>query len=233
MFYELQDLNTYTTGLLSDTCRGCGWWQGFNDHWDTAQAGAWGESAESAFDSWGKMALGDGRLLGMIQFGPAGLFPRTHDFPCGPVSPDTVLLTCGAIADDALASVKRSLVTAVIAEFHERQIQTVEAFSMDTRSPNECRFFPHDFLRDCGFYPVRSVRGVKLMRLELGGVQPVAEPRRRRRLLERIKRAAPAPAPVAMIRALPADTPVHTALPSLPSSPATGCRSATACGGHG
>jgi len=233
MIYELQDLNTTTSGLLSDACRGCGWWQGHLSHWDTAQADAWSESMMENFGSWGKLALGDGQLLGMVQYGPAGMFPRTSDFPCGPVSPDAVLLTCGAVSDHALASVKKSLVTAVIADFYERQIQTVEAFTMDTGSPHECRFLPHDFLRDCGFYPVKSARGVRLMRLELGGVQPVAEPRRRRRLLERIKRTSPAPAPVAMVTARSADTPVLTALQSLPCRPAAGSRSATACGGHG
>lgn len=233
MIYELEDLNKYTLSMLGDRCRGCGWWQGYDGHWDTAQASAWGDAAKEAFDSWGKLALGDGRLLGMVQYGPAGLFPRARDFAGGPIDAATVLLTCGIVADDALASIKRSLVTAMIADFHERQIQTIEAFSLTGAAPNECRFFPHDFLRDCGFYPVRNVHGVQRLRLELGGSQPVAAPRRRRRLLERIKRAAPAPAPVAMIRSWGPELPDHPLGSSLPHRPATGCRSATACGGHG
>lgn len=228
MIYELQDLVTDTSDSLSDACRGCGWWQGYNSHWDTAQAAVWADTAMETFGSWGKLALGDGQLLGMVQFGPAGLFPRTREFPCGPVSDEAVLLTCGAVAGDALASVKKSLLTAVIAEFHQRGIQTVEAFSMDTGSASECRFFPHDFLRECGFYPVRNARGVRLMRLELGGAVPAEEPRQRRGLLERIKRTSPAPAPVAMIRARPAaGAPAGTV--RSPSCQAAGRVHMTAC----
>jgi hypothetical protein len=55
--------------------------------------------------------------------------------------------------------------------------------------------FPSDFLADLGFLPVRSHGRVELARLELGGLQPVAEGAREK--VMRVVREAfvPAPAP--------------------------------------
>ena len=55
--------------------------------------------------------------------------------------------------------------------------------------------FPADFLADFGFVPVRAQGRVELARLELGGLQPVAEGKREAVL--RVVRDAfvPAPAP--------------------------------------
>lgn len=206
MIFELQDLDKYSFSQLPDSCRDCAWWQGYDDGWPGArQAEAWAEAAGETFGSWGKLALGDDRLLGVLHYGPSGLYPRTGSLACGSHSPDSVLLACGSVAGGALESIRKSLLTAVLAEFKQRGIETVEAYCMETNGGRQdCRFFPTDFLKDCGFYPVRSVRGLKLMRFELGGTQP-AEPlkRSRRGLLERIKRRAAAPAPVAMFRAVP------------------------------
>ena len=55
--------------------------------------------------------------------------------------------------------------------------------------------FPRDFLSDFGFRTVRALGRVELVRLELGGLQPVAEGPREKVL--RVVRDAfvPAPAP--------------------------------------
>jgi hypothetical protein len=56
--------------------------------------------------------------------------------------------------------------------------------------------FPRDFLSDFGFGTVRSQGRVELARLELGGLQPVAEGSRAK-VLRLVKEAfSPAPAPV-------------------------------------
>jgi hypothetical protein len=142
----------------------------------------------------------------MIQFGPAHLFGRARRLACGPVSPGTMLLTCGAVAEGTLETVQKSLVLAMLADFRQRQIETVEAFCLENnkgQEPGACSYFSSDFLRDCGFYPVRSTRGLKLMRLELGGTAPAKpKPKHARGLLERIKSRSAAPAPVAMAEAL-------------------------------
>jgi hypothetical protein len=54
--------------------------------------------------------------------------------------------------------------------------------------------FPSDFLADFGFLPVRTAGRVELARLELGGLQPVAEGSREKVL--RLVKDAFAPAPV-------------------------------------
>ena len=201
MIFQLQELDKAGAELLPDECLACGWWQG-NDHgWQSpAQAHSWAEAALEAFGGWGKLAFGDGELLGMIQYGPAGLFARAGDFACGPVSADAVLLTCGIVAGKTHEPIRKSLVTAALAEFKEREVETVEAFCYRDAPPEgECRFFDQNFLRDCGFYPVRSSRDLQLMRFELGGVLPAkaGKHKSRRRILERIKRTSPAPAPAA------------------------------------
>jgi hypothetical protein len=55
--------------------------------------------------------------------------------------------------------------------------------------------FPRDFLSDFGFVTVRTAARVELARLELGGLQPVLEGKRRE-VLRMVKEAfAPAPVP--------------------------------------
>ena len=202
VIFQLQELDKAGLKLLPMECRSCGWWQGHDDGWATAsQADSWAEAALESFGGWGKLAIGDDRLLGMIQYGPAGLFVRSGDFACGPVSADAVLLTCSIVTDSVLGSVRKSLVTAALAELKEREVETVEAFCYEEGvSGEDCRLFSQEFLRDCGFYPVRTSKGLQLMRFELGGVQPAkAEKQKsRRRILERIKGASPTPAPAAM-----------------------------------
>ena len=53
--------------------------------------------------------------------------------------------------------------------------------------------FPSDFLADFGFLPLRAAGRVQLARLELGGLQPVAEGRREKVL--RVVKEAFQPAP--------------------------------------
>jgi hypothetical protein len=202
LIFQLLELDKAGARLLPEDCQACGWWQGQDDGWASgAQADAWSDAALEAFAGWGKLAVGDDQLLGMIQYGPAGLFKRSQEFACGPVSPGSVLLTCGIVPDITYMSVRKSLVLAVLAELKERQIDTVEAFCYQDGMPEgECRLFDRDFLTDCGFHPVRTSRGLQLMRLELGGAQTSGNGRlkSRRRILERIKRTSPAPAPAAM-----------------------------------
>jgi hypothetical protein len=202
VIFQLQELDKAASALLPEQCRTCGWWQGQDDDWrEPAQADSWAETALETFGGWGKLAIGDDDLLGMIQYGPSELFARAGDFACGPVSEDAVLLTCSLVSDRAYESVRKSLLTAALAEFREREVETIEAFCCQDENPeNECRFFDYDFLSDCGFYPVRSSRGLQLMRCELGGALPakIRKQKSHRRILERIKRASASPAPAAM-----------------------------------
>ncbi|MFA6001501.1 MAG: hypothetical protein WC828_05235 [Thermoleophilia bacterium] len=204
MIFQLQELDRNSSSHLPDDCKNCGWWQGHEGGWPTVEtAGNWIEAAEESFGGWGKLALGDDRLLGMIQYGPSNLFPRARKLACGPVSSDSLLLTCSAVDSGSLESVRKSLVLAVLGEMKMLEIDSVEAYSRQSSWPeHDCRLFEDKFLRDCGFYPVRASRGLQLMRFELGGTQKAdvaTEPRRtRHRILERIKRPSPKPVPAAM-----------------------------------
>lgn len=201
MIFQLWELDQAGFELLPERCRGCGWWQGHDDGWPEKHAASWIETALERFGGWGKLAVGDEELLGMIQYGPSGLFGRSSDLACGPASRDAVLLTCSLVTKGAYLSVRKSLLTAVLAELKDREVEIVEAFCYQSSSPGEeCRLFERQFLEDCGFYPVRSSRGLQLMRFELRGALPVKveKHKSRRGILERIKRTSPTPAPAAM-----------------------------------
>ena len=70
MVFRLKNLNRSTRELAPGACSDCAWWQGFDDGWDQPeQAEQWARQAEETLGGWGKLALADGRLLGLIQFG--------------------------------------------------------------------------------------------------------------------------------------------------------------------
>lgn len=205
MIFQLNNLCLGTSRLVPAKCRQCGWWQGHEDGWPAAaEAEAWGRRAEEEFGRWGKLAMGDGRLLGMVQFGPSGLFPRSRQLACGPPGGNSVLITCSSVSGPELEPVRKSLLLAAVAELERDGIETVEAFCRKTPAEDDdCRLLDEGFLKSCGFYPVKSSRRLRLMRLELAGLQPVLYPSRKSRLkiLNRIKRAAPSPTPVALCKA--------------------------------
>jgi hypothetical protein len=145
----------------------------------------------------------DGRLLGSMQYGPAELFPRAAELPAGPPSDDAVLVTCAYLVDLSKPWVMQSLFLTAIGEGRDRGARALEAFAYrypEGESAYE-RFhvhktiFPSDFLADFGFVTVRMAGRVELVRLDFGGLIPVAEGAREKVL--RVVRDAfvPAPAP--------------------------------------
>jgi hypothetical protein len=103
--------------------------------------------------------------------------------PAGPPSDDAVLITCAYLVDPTAPWAIQSLFLSVIGEARDRKAKAIETFAYrypEGESPYE-RFlvhrtiFPSDFLGDLGFYPVRWDGDVALARLELGGLQPMAE----------------------------------------------------------
>ena len=207
MIFQLNDLCLGTSRLLPEKCRTCGWWQGHDDGGPAATAAAaWAHAAEESFGRWGKLALDDGRLLGMLQFGPAGLFPRSRKLACGPPGGDSVLITCSSVSSPELEPVRKSLLLAAVTELEGDGVETIEAFCRTAPAERgDCHLLDEGFLKSCGFYPVKSSRRLRLMRLELAGLQPVKYRSRKSRLkiLGRIKRAAPSPTPVTLCKAEP------------------------------
>jgi hypothetical protein len=184
-------------------CHGCVWWQSRGRR--GVDKRRWIEKAESEWGAWGSVYYDDdGRVLGSMQYGPATLFPRADDLPAGPPSGDAVLVTCAYLVDRGSPWVLQSLFLAAIGEAKDRGAKALEAFAYrypEGESAYE-RFtvhktvFPRDFLADFGFRTIRAEGRVELARLELGGLQPVAEGRRAK-VLRLVKEAfSPAPAPV-------------------------------------
>ena len=194
------------TGATLDTapavCRGCVWWQSRTGK--QADKGRWMEKAETDWGPWGTVYYdNDERLLGSMQYGPAELFPRAAELPAGPPSDDAVLVTCAYVVDQSTPWVVQSLFLAAIGDARDKGANALETFAYryaEVESQYE-RFqvhktiFPADFLADFGFRTLRRAGPVELARLELGGLQPVAEGRARR-VLGLVKEAfTPAPVP--------------------------------------
>jgi hypothetical protein len=142
------------------------------------------EKVELDFGAFGTIYYdGDGHVLGSMQYGPPGAFPRAHELPAGPPSDDAMLVTCAYLVDQSSPWVLQSLFLAAIGEARDRGARGLEAFSYrypEGESSYE-RFrvhktvFPQDFLADFGFQVMRAAGRVGLSRLELGGLQPVVE----------------------------------------------------------
>ena len=162
------------------------------------------EKVELEFGAFGTVYYdGDGHVLGSMQYGPAGAFPRAHELPAGPPSDDAMLVTCAYLVDQSSPWVLQSLFLAAIGEARDRGARSLEAFSYrypEGESTYE-RFhvhktvFPQDFLADLGFEVVRSAGRVGLSRLDLGDLQPVAEGTREK-VLRVVKEAFGVPEPV-------------------------------------
>jgi hypothetical protein len=201
---HLAGLTKLTLETAPTVCHRCVWWQtrGSRD----VDKDRWMERVELGFGAFGTVYYdGDGRVLGSMQYGPAELFPRAYELPGGPPSDDAILVACAYIIDESAPWVLQSLFLAAIGEARDRGATAVEAFSYrypEGESAYE-RFrvhktvFPADFLADFGFRVARAAGRVALARLELGGLQPVAEGTRER-VLRVVKEAflpEPVPAP--------------------------------------
>ena len=193
------------TGATLETapavCHDCVWWQSRPGR--RVDKRRWINGTEEEWGAWGTVYYDDDRrLLGSMQYGPAELFPRAAELPTGPPSDDAVLVTCAYLTDPSRPWVMQSLFLTAIGETRDRGGKALEAFAYDYAEGETVydRFqhktiFPRDFLSDFGFRTVRALGRVELVRLELGGLQPVAEGPRERVL--RVVRDAfvPAPAP--------------------------------------
>lgn len=194
------------TGATLETapavCHHCVWWQARNGR--NLEKRRWIREIEEEWGAWGTVYYDDdGRLLGSMQYGPAPAFPRAAELPAGPPSDDAVLVTCAYLTDPSRPWVMQSLFLTAIGDARDRGARALEAFAYrytETETNFE-RFhvhrtiFPADFLSDFGFLTVRARGRVELARLELGGLQPVAEGAREK-VLRLVREAfVPAPAP--------------------------------------
>src|SRR5689334_5121282 len=159
---RIAGLTKLTLETAPSVCHECIWWQtrGRRD----VDKGRWMERAELEDGAFGTIYYdGDGRVLGSMQYGASGLFPRAGELPAGPPADDAMLVTCAYLVDETSPWVLQSLFLAAIGEARERGAKAVEAFAYrypEGESTYE-RFhvhktiFPADFLGDFGFRIVR------------------------------------------------------------------------------
>jgi hypothetical protein len=200
---------TRITGLTGATletaptvCHECIFWQSRSGR--RIDKRKWIAGAEEEWGAWGTVYYDDDRrLLGSMQYGRSGLFPRAAELPAGPPSDDAVLVTCAYLVDPTKPWVMQSLFLTAIGDAREKGARALEAFAYryeDADSSFE-RFhvhktiFPRDFLADFGFLTVRARGRVELARLEFGGLVPVVEGRREKVLAVVRDAFLPAPAP--------------------------------------
>jgi hypothetical protein len=182
-------------------CHECVWWQSRTSRETNKQR--WIEKVEEEWGAWGTVYYdADGRVLGSMQYGPADAFPRAAELPAGPPSEDALLVTCAYLVNPSTPWVMQSLFLAAIGDAKDKGAKAVETFayrypegqSLAQRFHVHKTVFPRDFLSDFGFRTVRTAGRVELVRLELGGLQPVAEGTRAKVL--RVVKEAFTPAPV-------------------------------------
>ena len=203
MAAHLSGLTRATLQAAPSVCHTCVWWQSRDGR--TANKDRWIDRIEDDWGPWGTVYRDEhGNTLGSMQYGPAEFFPRAAELPAGPASQDAVLVTCAYLVASSSPWVMQSLFLAAIGDARDKKAGALETFAYrypEGESPHE-RFlvhrtvFPRDFLSDFGFRTVRAEGRVELVRLELGGLQPVAEGTRAK-VLRLVKQAfSPAPAPV-------------------------------------
>jgi hypothetical protein len=202
MATRVAGLTGATLSTAPSVCHDCIWWQARPGR--SLSKDKWIERAEEEWGAWGTVYYDDdGRLLGSMQYGPSGLFPRAAELPAGPPSDDAVLVTCAYLVDPSKPWVMQSLFLAAIGDAKDKGARALETFAYryPEGEPNYERFyvhktiFPRDFLSDFGFLTVRAQGRVELARLELGGLQPVVEGKREK-VLRVVKEAFVPPSPV-------------------------------------
>ena len=204
MATRLEGLTRVTLATAPTVCHECVWWQ--SREGKSVNKQRWIDRAEDDWGAWGTVYYDEhGRTLGSMQYGPAELFPRASELPAGPPSPDAVLVTCAYLVDFSSPWVMQSLFLAAIGDARDKRAKALEAFayrypegeSAYERFQVHKTIFPRDFLSDLGFVTLRTQGRVELVRLELGGLQPVVEGRRSK-VLRVVKEAffpEPLPAP--------------------------------------
>jgi hypothetical protein len=174
-------LTRASTHELPACCSTCVFWQTLRGGSDEGERDRWAHRTERAFGPWGRMLSDGEQVVGVMQYGPSTAFPRARVLPAGPPHRDAALVTCAYVTgDDPAGSVER-LVLEALADIKGRGMNAIEIFAM--RYPDEVpaadraalnhTLFDLAMLERLGFRTVRSRGQVSLMRLELGGREPV------------------------------------------------------------
>ena len=162
MAYRLAPVRWASLRDAPPVCVDCVFWQARSGR--RVDKERWAERMEDDWGAWGTLYHAEAnRLLGFVQYGPSGRFPRASELPAGPPSPDAVLVTCAYLVDASSPWVLQSLFLAAIGEARDRGVKAIETFGYrypDGETSYERvlvhrTIFPADFLADFGFVAVR------------------------------------------------------------------------------
>lgn len=177
---SISALTAATRGDLPPPCVSCTFWQHDRVAVDERRKAAWAEATQRRHGGFGRVMREGPAFRGMVQYGPAELFPRALALPAGPPGRDAALVTCSFLEGDDPEGVCERLLLEALADLKARGAPAVEAFAL--RHPEEVgapeRFLGHhtlfdrDLLERLGFTAVRSSGRVALMRIALGGLVP-------------------------------------------------------------
>lgn len=195
-------LTRVTSPQAPEPCRECVWWQS-RPGTRPADRDRWTADTEDEFGPWGKLYADDqGKVIGLIQYGPSDRFARARTMPAGPPSRDAVLITCAYLTDVHTPWVLQSLFLATIGECRDRGVAALETFgyrhprdeSFAGRFLNHRTIFPAGFLHDFGFQAHRTAGRIELARLDLRAIETAPERSALQALRERLAVVSPAPA---------------------------------------
>lgn len=199
----VDDLNGVTVSEAPPPCRACMWWQTRPGR-EPGDRARWIRAAEDEFGPWGKLYRDGGRVIGLVQYGPAEAFARARDMPAGPPSRDAAIVTCAYLLEAGSPWALQSLFLAAIGECRDRGFAALETFAdrdavaqgFPERFMRHRTIFPADFLADLGFQPRRTAGRIELMRLDLRAIETAFEPGVLERLRSRLAPVHAAPAAV-------------------------------------
>lgn len=176
---------------LPACCIDCTFWQSQRTATSADGKARWIAGVEETHGAWGRILLDGDDFVGMLQYGPASVFPRARALPTGPPRADGALVTCAFVDDADPAGAMERLLLEALADLKARNIPSVDAFATPAPQGTEAghhTLLDRALLERLGFMPVRRRGDVTLMRLQLGGLQ---------RPPRSVPGAASAPAPAA------------------------------------
>src|SRR5258708_36804660 len=98
MATRLSGLTKLTLQTAPTVCHECIWWQTRGRR--EIDKDRWMERVELEFGAWGTVYYdSDNRVLGSMQYGPAGAFPRAAELPAGAPAAGATLVTCAYLFD--------------------------------------------------------------------------------------------------------------------------------------
>lgn len=168
------DLSALSIDDAPACCAGCSWWQ-TRSSGRAPERRRWMSDVEDDFGTWGKIYRDDQRVVALLQYAPAEMFPRAARLPAGPPSYDAILATCAFVVPPTGSWALQSLLLAAIGELRDRHFPALEAFAYRS-DPQERRphaIFPREILSELGFQSLRVSGQVELMRLDLRSIVTV------------------------------------------------------------